>query len=65
MKHPPSRYDLDNWIRQSLERTRNPARTEDIMREALAVNAVELGYAQCLDGSWFIGKMVRPDGGAE
>ena len=57
-------YDLDYWIRQSLMDTHSPAQTAANMQEALTLNAVELGYAQGLDGSWFIGKMVTPGGDA-
>ena len=47
-----SLYDLDLWIRQSLLDTRCPEATMAMMAEALAENAVELGFIQHADGSW-------------
>lgn len=45
-------YALDFWIRQMLRDTNSPARTLAIMKEALAENAVEMGYIEHADGSW-------------
>ena len=45
-------FDLDWWIRATLRDTRSPAKTQELLIEALAQNAVELGYIQHADGSW-------------
>lgn len=48
---PRQLYELDHWIRQSL-RDMGPEQTLRNMQEALAQNAVEMGYIQHADGSW-------------
>lgn len=45
-------YDLDWWIRQSLRDTASAEKTMEIMRSALAENAVALGFIEHADGSW-------------
>lgn len=46
-------HDLDLWIRESLRfNTGGPAAILAIMEEALAENAVELGWQQWADGDW-------------
>lgn len=44
-------YDLDLWIRSAL-RDGSPEQAMRIMEEALAQNAVEMGFIQHADGSW-------------